>query len=133
MDIFVQNIDTSKYFIATYDVKSTDSVKQAAYEIAVGQSIGNPSCRSLWETTDMYENYLCKIIGYPDELEKLKEGIVNIAFPIANINWKTDGISHLLCTVMGGQVDIKGITHCRLVDLKLPNSVILRQVNFATL
>ena len=30
-----------------------------------------------------------------------KSGIVKIAFPIINTNWEEDGISHLLCQLMG--------------------------------
>ena len=50
-------------------------------------------------------------------------GEVKIAFPIINTDWKTDGISHLLCQLMGGHVDIDLVQKCRLIKLDLPHSV----------
>jgi ribulose-bisphosphate carboxylase large chain len=122
--IFRKEIDNSKYFIAIYDLKSTQDLKSAAWELAVGQSVGNPHVRNRWETDDLFENHSCKILEDPEELEKKTEGIVRIAFPILNTDWEGDGVSHLLCQVMGGQVDIKDIIYCRLIDLFLPNNVL---------
>jgi ribulose-bisphosphate carboxylase large chain len=121
--IFRQQVDPSKYFFATYELESDKSLKDAAWELAIGQSVGNPHVRNKWETDDLFENHSCKILGDPEELEKIKKGIVKIAFPVINTNWESDGISHLLCQLMGGQVDIKDIIYCRLIDLELPTSV----------
>ena len=49
-----------------------------------------------------------------------KKGKIQIAFPTANTDWETDGVSHLLCQLMGGHVDIDIIFSCRLKALELP-------------
>lgn len=121
--IFRKEVDREKYFIATYELVSSVNLKEAAWELAVGQSVGNPHVRNRWETDDLFENHSCKILGDEDELEALVEGTVDIAFPIINTDWEGDGISHLLCQVMGGQVDIKDIKKCRLVKLEFPEAV----------
>lgn len=109
--------DLARYFYVTYDVESTKSVYDAAWGIAVGQSIGNPNTRSVWETPEMIEAYCAKILR-SDDFE-LKAGQVTIAYPNHNIDWDTDGISHLLCMIMGGQTDIDHIRKCRVVGLEI--------------
>jgi len=116
-------IDADKYYIATYEMASSTSLKDAAWNLAIGQSVGNPNVRNEWETDDLFENNSCVIVGDEKKLEKLTEGIVEIAFPVINTDWKTDGISHMLCQLMGGHVDIDIITKCRLVKLELPETV----------
>lgn len=125
MKIFLgeSEVDYSKNFIATYDLIGSKSLKCAAWEIAIGQSVGNPHARSVWETEELFEKYSCKIIGSEEELDKVKEGIVKIAFPIENTNWKEDGITQLLVQLMGGNLDINQIKKCRLLDLQLPEEV----------
>lgn len=110
-------------FIATFYLKSTVSLKDAAWNLAIGQSVGNPKMRSIWETDELFINYSCKIMGDENELEKVKEGNVDIAFPIVNTNWKEDGITQLLVQVMGGQTDIASIIGCRLLKLEFPEEV----------
>jgi ribulose-bisphosphate carboxylase large chain len=56
-------------------------------------------------------------------LKEMKAGEVKIAFPSANIDIRTDGISHLLCMLMGGQADIDIIERCNLMDLQFPARV----------
>lgn len=126
MNLFrnLSDIDKSKYFIAEYKVKSTTTLRDAAWNIAIGQSVGNPNVRNEWESDELFENYSCKIIGDEAKLSAVKNGKVKIAFPVINTDWKTDGISHLLCQLMGGHVDIEIIKSCRLVGLKLPKTVI---------
>jgi ribulose-bisphosphate carboxylase large chain len=63
------------------------------------------------------------ILGDETNLLNGTSGIVKIAFPIINTDWDTDGISHLLCQLMGGHLDINIIQRCRLVRLHLPDSV----------
>ena len=50
-------MDTSKYFFATYDLEGEESLANAAWELAIGQSVGNPHVRNKWETDDLFENY----------------------------------------------------------------------------
>jgi len=118
-----EEIDFDKYYIATYEMSSSTSLKDAAWNLAIGQSVGNPNVRNEWETDELFENHSCIIVGDEDALAKEVCGIVSIAFPVANTDWDTDGISHMLCQLMGGHVDIDIITGCRLVQLELPDTV----------
>jgi ribulose-bisphosphate carboxylase large chain len=119
----INEINKNDYYIATYDMSSSKNLKEAAWNLAIGQSVGNPNVRNEWETDDLFENHSCIILGDEHNLEVTKHGEVVIAFPIDNTDWQTDGISHLLCQLMGGHVDIDIITRCRLVKLELPNTV----------
>lgn len=114
--------DLARYFYVTYDVESTKSVYDAGWNIAVGQSIGNPSTRSIWETEEMIEAHCAKIMNGPDL--KKKKGRVTIAYPNANIDWDTDGIAHLLCMIQGGQVDIDSIKRCRVMDIEIHQQIL---------
>lgn len=114
--------DLGRYFYVTYEVESTKSVYDAGWNIAVGQSIGNPTKRSVWETDEMIEDYCAKIMRSKD-FDK-KKGKVTIAYPNANIDWDADGIAHLLCMIQGGQVDIDTIKKCRVVDLEIHPQII---------
>jgi ribulose-bisphosphate carboxylase large chain len=116
-------VNNDKYYIATYEMSSSANLKEAAWALAIGQSVGNPSVRNEWETDELFENHSCIIVGEEKELEAQTDGIVKIAFPVANTDWKTDGMAHMLCQLMGGHVDIAIITKCRLVGLDLPESV----------
>lgn len=117
------DIDQSKYFIATYQISSSLSLRDAAWNLAIGQSVGNPNVRNEWETDELFENHSCIILGDEQLLSTLTGGLVQIAFPIINTDWETDGISHMLCQLMGGHVDIDIVTKCRLVKLELPYTV----------
>lgn len=125
MNLFVteKDVNYDNYFVATYQVKSDKNLRDAAWNIAIGQSVGNPNVRNRWETEDLFKNHSCLIIGNEKQLLKKKKGEVKIAFPVVNTDWDTDGISHLLCQVMGGHVDIDLVKNCRLVKLNLPQSV----------
>jgi ribulose-bisphosphate carboxylase large chain len=116
-------IDLNKYYIATYEMASSTSLRDAAWNLAIGQSVGNPNVRNMWETDEMFENHSCIILGDERTLEAYDVGTVEIAFPVANTDWETDGISHMLCQLMGGHVDIDVVTKCRLVKLELPDTV----------
>jgi ribulose-bisphosphate carboxylase large chain len=104
-------------------MSSSKNLKEAAWNLAIGQSVGNPNVRNEWETDDLFENHSCIILGDEHILETAKHGEVVIAFPVINTDWETDGISHLLCQLMGGHVDIDIITRCRLIKLELPKTV----------
>ena len=125
MNLFLNEheIDTEKYFIATYKLESNKNLRDAAWNIAIGQSVGNPNVRNRWETEDLFRNHSCVILADEKELQSKTFGEVKIAFPIINTDWKTDGISHLLCQLMGGHVDIDLVQKCRLIKLDLPHSV----------
>ena len=117
------DIDRAKYFIATYDMTSSANLKDAAWALAIGQSVGNPNVRNQWENDELFENHSCVIVGDKAELETQTKGIVKIAFPVINTDWNSDGIAHMLCQLMGGHVDIDIITKCRLIELELPVAV----------
>lgn len=119
IEINRQDIDPSQYIVAKYRLKSRTSLWEAAYNVAVGQSIGNPNIRNSWETDDLYEDHCAKILtpNGKKELVESKEGEVSIAYPKKNINIKEDGISQLLCFLMGGHLDIDIIESCQLIDL----------------
>ena len=111
-------LDAEEYIFVKYELDSTQSVKKAAWDLAIGQSVGNPNVRNEWETDQLFENHSC-LITMVDEENKLAE----IAFPVVNTNWKEDGISHLLCQIIGGQTDIDHIIKSRVVDINIPDSV----------
>lgn len=120
-------IDPSKYYIVTYDLKSKSTLADAAWNLAIGQSVGNPKLRNRWENDELFENHSCLVL-YEDEdarnrMNYGREGEVRIAFPISNTDWKDDGISQLLCQLMGGQVDIDQIEMCHLLDFELHKEI----------
>ena len=123
--------DLSKYFYVKYDISTsdsgekhnnTDNVYNAAWNIAVGQSVGNPNARSVWETNELFDNHCCVIIKN-DNFNDVR-GTVEIGFPLANIDFKTDGISQLLCMIMGGQTDITFIKRCRALKIDIHDDII---------
>lgn len=121
MNIFIPNFESDQYIVAKYYLESLTNLRDAAWELAIGQSVGNPSIRSKWETEELFKNHSCIILEYESELAKHKSGYVNIAFPISNIDLATDGISQLLCHLMGGQLDIDNIKACHLLEIKFPD------------
>ena len=123
MNLYVDGVDSEKYIVAFYDVISQTNLKEAAWNIAIGQSVGNPNVRNEWETEELFKNHSCFIIGNELELVSNKCGIIKIAYPIINTDWNTDGISHLLCQLMGGHLDINIIEKCRLIELIIPSAV----------
>ena len=123
MEFFRKEVD-KKYFIATYYLEAETDLRTAAWALAIGQSVGNPNVRNSWETDELFENHSCLIIEDEKELISRKKGKVKIAFPVINTDWKSDCISHLLCQVMGGQMDISEIKKCHLLNLTFPESVI---------
>ena len=117
------DINQDAYTVATYSLKSSSSLMEAAWNIAVGQSIGNPNVRNNWETEELFENHSCLILEEEHELSKKNSGEVKIAFPVVNTDWKSDGISHLICQLMGGHTDIDIIERCRLVKLEISTPI----------
>lgn len=122
--IFQSVVDNTKYIIAEYELGSEPSLAEGAWDLAIGQSVGNPNVRNKWETDDLFETYSVKILHSKESLEKIKRGHVKFAFPIINTNWEEDGISHLMCQLMGGQLDIDKIKYCRLLHLEFPEAIL---------
>ena len=123
VNIYRDDVDRNKHYIATYylavDHINTDySLADAAFNLAVGQSIGNPTKRAEMETDEMFENHSCLILANEEDLKGEVRGEVKIAFPEANIDFATDGISQLLVQTMGGQMDIDIVHKCHLLDIE---------------
>lgn len=119
--IFVNSIDTNKYFVAKYFMQSSVSLRDAAWNLAIGQSVGNPLVRLERETDELFENHSCVVQN--NENLSAKSGVVNIGFPYENIDFDSDGVSQLLCFLMGGQLDIDTIEKCHLLELKFKEDV----------
>lgn len=118
----VDSIDREKYVIVSYDLESTHSVKKAAFDLAIGQSMGNPNIRNHWETDELFENHACLVIP-PLFGDWTGQRHIDIAFPVVNTDWEGDGIAHLMCQILGGQADIAHIVRCRITQLYIPQSV----------
>ena len=116
-------ISSKKYFFVDYYLESSTTLRDAAWQLAIGQSVGNPNVRNSWETDELFENHSCLIIGDECRLNQLKSGLVTIDFPTININWNTDGIAHLMVNIMGGQLDINIIEKCHVKTINFPQHV----------
>ena len=113
-----------KFFRVLYSLESSVSLFDAAENIAIGQSVGNPKVRNGWETPELWERAGCQIEGDTEAMKSVKSGDVWIKFPLANIDLATDGVSQLLCHVMGGQLDINTILKCVVRDIDMPEEVV---------
>ena len=121
------------YVLATYVLDGptgqnrASEVFEAARQLAIGQSVGNPNVRSVWETDELFEKYSARIVvdEYAPKPGHMREyndsSYTTIAFPVVNTDWEDDGISHLLCQLMGGQLDIDIVTRCYLDKLSIPD------------
>ena len=78
-NIFQETIDKNQYYIATYKIKSKTNLKEASWNLAIGQSVGNPNVRNEWETEELFNNHSCLILANEKELELEKEGFVKVA------------------------------------------------------
>jgi ribulose-bisphosphate carboxylase large chain len=105
--------------IARYHLRSK-SMEKAAEAIAIGQSIGNPNVRLASETNEMWERFGCAVREIRPTGQDIAE--VDIGYPVGNLT--PSSLTHLLTTVMGGQMDIDIIVECRLIDLFLPPSIV---------
>ncbi len=117
------NLDPEKYVFVHYDLESTISVEKAAYDLSIGQSVGNPNVRNHWETDELFENHSCRVDTPKGYLRDRTRAYVTIAFPVINTDWDGDGIAHLLCQVLGGQADIGHIIRCRINSFTFPRCV----------
>ena len=125
MKIYRTEYDLEKYFTVDYYLESVEksTLAEAAWNLAIGQSVGNPNQRNSWETDELFENHSCIVVGDEAELKTKKSGYVQIAFPVVNTDWAEDGISHLLCQIMGGQLDIDIVKKCHVLKIRFPESV----------
>lgn len=105
--------------VATFRIRSTN-LKKAADAIAIGQSIGNPNIRLDSETEEMWSRYGCEIRSLMDEGDGY--GTAVIGFPAGNFTHGS--FTHLLMTLMGGQMDIDLLGECRLEDLELSATIV---------
>ncbi len=119
-------IDLNKYFLVDYILDGTAPLGVNAWNLAIGQSVGNPNMRNEWETDELFANHSCMIVDDGQNFDKqdLFFGHVTIAFPYANIDFRTDGISQLLCHIMGGHLDIDTIKRCTVLDINLKQEVL---------
>ena len=63
MQFYNPNIDKSQYVIATYYMRSRNAdLRKTAWDLAIGQSVGNPNVRNLWETEELFEKSSCVIV-----------------------------------------------------------------------
>jgi len=118
--IFSKVIDKEKYVKVTYKLKAQTSLREAAYELAIGQSIGNPFIRNDWETHQMFRDHSVIIQESCNELNLESNSTVTMGFPIANLDIEEDGITQLFVQIMGGQLDIDKIKGCRIEDIEFP-------------
>jgi ribulose-bisphosphate carboxylase large chain len=125
INIIQKERDYQDYFYVTYDVASTVSIYDAAWNIALGQSVGNPTARSEWETPELFDNFCAKIL-FQENLHTVQQGTVVIGYPLALIDWATDGIAQLLCVMQGGQTDIASVPRCRVIDLEFDPAFVQR-------
>lgn len=124
MNIFRESVDKEKYFVAEYYLEGKTDLRDAAWNLAIGQSVGNPKVRNKWETDELFENHSCMVVGNEEVLKTMNHGNVKIAFPVANIDIDTDGISQMFCQLMGGQMDIENIISCHLIDVEFPQCML---------
>ena len=116
-------INLEDYIVVDYYLASKTSLKTAAWELAIGQSVGNPNVRNRWETDELFEKHSAIVLTDENELLFSNNGYVKIGFPKINLDWNTDGISQLLCFMMGGQMDIDNIIKCQAIDIQFPKSI----------
>lgn len=114
--ILINNYSTKVGNLVTYNVKTSKSLMDVAKAIALGQSVGNPEKRSEFENNELFETYCAKILDTKNF--NLSEGYIKIFYPDINFNYKEDGITHFLTTIMGGQLDIDIIERCRITDIE---------------
>lgn len=120
MKWFRNSVHQEEYWLADYWLESTTDLREASFSLAVGQSVGNPTIRNQRETESLLEQHGAIILADEAKLKDLTKGRVRIAFPLKNMNIQEDGVTQLLVQAMGGQLDIKIIKKCQLLNLYLP-------------
>jgi ribulose 1,5-bisphosphate carboxylase large subunit-like protein len=123
-NIFQTNYNSSDYFVVKYFLESKTDLADAAWNLAIGQSVGNPNIRNKWETDYLFEQYSCRILQTESYLSSLQSGEVDVLFPVQNLDWQTDGVSQLLCHIMGGHTDIDIINKCVVKSIDFPSHIL---------
>ena len=104
-----------KMITATYLV-DTEAPKEALNAICRGQTVGNPSLLTRYETKEFLNRWSAKGRSLTQtHVDGLS--IMEIRFPQSNFG--SEGLSYLLSVLMGGQCDIDVIRGCRLIKLDL--------------
>ena len=76
----------AKYYIEIYT--EFGSLRDAAWSLAIGQSVGNPRVRNQWETDELFETSSCVIYEDEKSLMNKDKGIIEIGFPHINTDWE---------------------------------------------
>jgi ribulose-bisphosphate carboxylase large chain len=97
-----------KYYTVTYEVEGPD-IADAAHNIAIGQSIGNPNIRSEIENAP-------NIKAFEALVDSIDGNTVKIKYPLDAFMWPN--ISQLLCIIQGGQSDIACVERCRVTNIE---------------
>ena len=116
-----KNLIRHNDLVVTYLVQSKD-LEKAADAIAIGQSVGNPNLRLDGETKEMWDQFGCSIRSIDPEASVRGRGKVIIGYPLKNFTQKS--LTHLLVSVMGGQMDIDIIEGCQLTDIQIPEEMV---------
>ena len=95
-------------YTVTYEVDGPD-IPKAAWNIAIGQSIGNPNIRSSIETAKNIKDMEAKIVS-------IEGKIVKIDYPLKAFSWPN--LNQLMCIIQGGQSDIECVTRCRVLNIE---------------
>lgn len=96
------------HYTVTYLVEAPD-IQKAAWNIAIGQSIGNPNIRNEIETADNIKEMEAQIVDIVDNRVRIK-------FPLKAWDWPN--LNQLLCVIQGGQSDIECVSRCRVIDIE---------------
>ena len=64
-----EEIDKNKYFLAKYYIRSSTDLADAAWNLAIGQSVGNPNVRSEFETDKLFEEHSCLVVDTKENLQ----------------------------------------------------------------
>ena len=66
--IFRQEFDKNEYFVVKYFLKSKSTLRDASWNLAIGQSVGNPNMRNQWETDELFDKHSCIILHDEESL-----------------------------------------------------------------
>ena len=56
-------------------MESNKTLRDAAWNLAIGQSVGNPNVRNSWETDELFENASCIVLTDEDKLDGHKVSV----------------------------------------------------------
>lgn len=99
---------------ATY-LLTTSDIKGALRALTRGQSVGNPSILTKYETKEFLTKWCAKGKWH----ETIERNLYTVLVEWPEANFGTEGINYLLSVLMGGQCDIDLIEGCRLMELDL--------------